>query len=331
MGKLCGWGRAAVQNRGMAGVLIGFAIIGTVIGIGYLVGRSGVLGSAAPFVLSRIAFFVLSPSLLFTVLADADVHVLFSQLLLVSASAAIFCYLLFASIAILVWRRKLPEAVIGSLASGYTNSNNIGIPVAFYVLGNTAYVAPVILLQLLVLAPISLTILDVATGRGQGAGTGAGTSSRWRALVQPFRNPMLIGSALGALLSATSTTLPAQVMEPFRLIGAAAVPVVLISFGMSLHGRRILEAGSRRRDVILASGIKVLVMPVVAWLIGDFLFQLNPEQLFAVVVLAALPTAQNVFVYAQRYERGVTMARDTVLITTIASVPVLLAAAALLL
>ena len=311
----------------MTGVLIGFAIIGTVIGIGYLVGRSGVLGEAAPFVLSRIVFFVLAPSLLFTVLADADVHVLFSQLLLVSASAAIICCLLFASIAIFVWRRKIPEAVIGSLASGYTNANNIGIPVAFYVLGNTAYVAPVILLQLLVLAPISLTILDVTTRRGEGTGS----TSRWSALVRPFRNPLLIGSALGVLLSVTSTTLPSEVMEPFRLIGAAAVPVVLISFGMSLHGRKILEAGSRRRDVILASGIKVLAMPVVAWLIGDLLFQLNPEQLFAVVVLAALPTAQNVFVYAQRYERGVTMARDTVLITTIASVPVLLAAAALLL
>jgi predicted permease len=325
----------------MAGVLIGFAIIGTVIALGYVVGRSGILGETAPFVLSRIVFFVLSPSLLFTVLADSDVHALFSTLLVVSALAAIFCVLLFASIAIFFWRRKVPETVIGSLASGYTNANNIGIPVAFYVLGNTAYAAPVILLQLLVLAPISLTILDITTRDittrrgdasmpGAGAGVGAGTRSRWRALVQPFRNPMLIGSALGALLSATSTTLPAEVMEPFRLIGAAAVPVVLISFGMSLHGRKILEAGTRRRDVILASGIKVLVMPVVAWLLGDLLFALNPEQLFAVVVLAALPTAQNVFVYAQRYERGVTMARDTVLITTIASVPVLVAAAALL-
>lgn len=311
----------------MAGVLIGFAIIGTVIAIGYIVSRSGILGQAAPFVLSRIVFFVLSPSLLFTVLADADVHALFSKLLLVSASAAIFCGLLFASVAIFVWRRKIPETVIGSLASGYTNASNIGIPVAFYVLGNTAYVAPVILLQLLVLAPISLTILDVTTRRGYGAAT----RRRWRALAQPFRNPLLIGSALGVLLSATGTTLPSEVMEPFRLIGAAAVPVVLISFGMSLHGRKILEAGTKRRDVILASGIKVLVMPMVAWLVGSFLFGLNPEQLFAVVVLAALPTAQNVFVYAQRYERGVTMARDTVLITTIASVPVLVAAAALLL
>ncbi|MDQ1550360.1 MAG: malonate transporter, partial [Microbacteriaceae bacterium] len=43
-----------------------------------------------------------------------------------------------------------------------------------------------------------------------------------------------------------------------------------------------------------------------------------------------LPSAQNVFNYAQRYERGVTIARDTVLITTIGAVPVLVLVAALL-
>ena len=52
--------------------------------------------------------------------------------------------------------------------------------------------------------------------------------------------------------------------------------------------------------------------------------------MFAVVVLAGLPTAQNIFVYAQRYQRGVVLARDTVLLTTIGSVPILVAVAALL-
>jgi predicted permease len=59
-------------------------------------------------------------------------------------------------------------------------------------------------------------------------------------------------------------------------------------------------------------------------------FGLTGTTLFGCVVLAALPTAQNVLNYAQRYERGVTLARDTVLITTIGAVPVLVAAAALL-
>ena len=306
----------------MAGVLIGFAIVGAVILIGYVVGRAGVLGEHAPHVLSRLVFFVLSPCLLFTVLADADVHVLFSSLLAVSAIAAVLSCLLFAGIALLVFRRRLPEAVIGSLAAGYVNANNIGIPVAVYVLGDPAFSAPVILLQLLVLAPISLTILDVTTnGRG----------SLWRTLLRPFTNPLIIGSALGTLVAVTGFELPAPVMEPFRIIGAAAVPLVLIAFGISLHGRRRGDGiGTSRRDVALASAIKLAVMPLLAWVFGALVFRLDPAELFAVVVLAGLPTGQNIFVYAQRYDRGVAVARDTVLITTIGSVPVLVLVAALL-
>jgi len=305
----------------MSGVLIGFAIIGVVILIGYIVGRFGVLGPHAPYVMSRLVFFVLSPSLLFTVLADADVHVLFSSLLAVSFITAVVACLLFAGIALLILRRKLPEAVIGSLASGYVNANNIGIPVAVYVLGDPAYSAPVILLQLLVLAPIGLTILDITTN---------GRASFWRTITKPFSNPLIIGSALGTILAVTGFELPDAVMEPFRIIGAAAVPLVLIAFGMSLHGGRLLAPGTDRRGVILASAIKLAVMPVLAWLLARFVFGLEGEQLFAVVVLAGLPTAQNIFVYAQRYERGVTLARDTVLITTVGAVPVLVIVAALL-
>ncbi|GMA30240.1 hypothetical protein [Litorihabitans aurantiacus] len=47
-------------------------------------------------------------------------------------------------------------------------------------------------------------------------------------------------------------------------------------------------------------------------------------------MIAALPTAQNVFTYAVRYDRGVALARESVLVTTIVSVPVVLLAAALL-
>lgn len=305
----------------MLGVLTGFAIIGSVVAVGYLVGRLGLLGEHAPFVLSRIVFFVLSPCLLFTVLADADVHVLFSSLLVVSTIAALVSFTLYGIVAFGLWRRPVPEGFIGTASSAWVNANNIGIPVAVYVIGNAASVAPVIMLQLIVFTPILLTILDIRT---------SGRVSIGRILSQPFRNPIIIGSALGAILSTTQVELPDAVMEPFRLVGAAAVPVVLLAFGMSLHGQRALAPGSSRRDVILASAIKLVVMPVIAWLLAQFVFGLERDQVFAVVVLASLPTAQNVFNYAQRYERGEVIARDTVLITTIGAVPVLLVVAALL-
>ncbi|MCU1506828.1 MAG: malonate transporter [Microbacteriaceae bacterium] len=305
----------------MGGVLEGFAIIGVVILIGYLVGRIGILGPHAPFVLSRIVFFVLSPCLLFTVLAEASVRTLFSSVLLISLMTALVAFAAYAVVAKLAWKRPIPELVVGALGSGYVNANNIGIPVAVYVLGNAAVSAPVVLLQLLLFAPVALTILDIST---------SGSVSVGRILLQPVRNPLIIASLLGVILSVTGVRLPPVVMEPFTIVGGAAVPVVLMSFGMSLHGQRLLQPGSGRRDVLLASAIKLSLMPVMAWIFGAFLFHLDPKHLLSVVVLAGLPSAQNVFNYAQRYERGVTIARDTVLITTIGAVPVLVLVAALL-
>lgn len=305
----------------MVGVLIGFAIIVAVIAVGYLIGRYRLLGPNADYVLSRLAFFVLSPALLFTVLAEADVTHLFSALLPISAIAAVVNIAAFLVIALLLWRRTLPEATIGALASGYVNANNIGLPVSVYVLGDASSSAPVILFQLIVVAPIALTVLDVST---------SGTLSLGRVLMQPVRNPLIIGSLLGLIVAVAHVHLPAPVLAPFQLVGGAAVPVILLNFGMSLHGRRALAPGTNRRDVVLASALKLAAMPVVAWLLGHFVFQLEGHRLFAVVVLAALPTAQNVFNYAQRYGSAVTLARDTVLITTALSIVSLVIIAALL-
>jgi predicted permease len=305
----------------MAGVLIGFAIIVAVIAVGYLIGRFEVLGPGAGRVLSRLAFFVLSPALLFSVLAESDVHRLFSQVLPVSAAVAVLNIVVFGVVALAIWRRPVPETIIGSLASGYVNGNNIGLPVSLYVLGDASSSAPVILLQLVIIAPIALTVLDLTT---------SGTLSLRRILLQPVRNPLIIGSVLGLLVAVTGLDLPAPVLAPFELVGAAAVPVVLLGFGMSLHGARPLAPGTERRDVVLASILKLALMPVAAWALGFFVFRLEGHTLFVVTVLAALPTAQNVFNYAQRYGRGEVVARDTVLITTALSIVGLVIVAALL-
>lgn len=307
--------------EGMIGVLIGFAIIAFVVAVGYAIGRSGLLGPDAAHVLGRLAFFVLSPALLFTVLAEADVAALFSELLPTTASVAALTLASFALIALAVWRRAVPEATIGSLGSAYSNAVNMGLPLSAYVLGDVAASAPVFLLQLIVITPVALTILDISTG---------GKPSIGRILLQPVRNPLIIASALGFLIAVTGLEIPPQVFRPFELIGGAAVPVILIAFGMSLHGTRVLAPGEFRKDVVLASVFKLVLMPVAAWLIGTFVFGLDGQALFAAVILMALPTGQNVFNYAQRYRRGEVLARDVVFITTLGSFPAMLIVAALL-
>ncbi|WP_022888551.1 AEC family transporter [Agromyces italicus] len=305
----------------MASVFTGFAVIALAVFVGWLAGRTGVVGPEARPILARLTFNVLAPFLLFSVLATADVGALFSVLLPVSALAAVTMMLVFALIAMLLWRRSLARSVIGSLASGYVNGNNFGIPIAVYMLGDAAYSAPIVLLQLLLFAPVALAILGARV---------EGRTSAGQIVRGTFTNPIIVGSLAGVAVAVSGVELPPIVLEPVELIGHAAVPLMLISFGLSLNGQRMLAAGSGRREVLLASTLKLLVMPAVAWLLGRFVFGLDDTALYAVTVLAALPTAQNVFNYAQRYDTAEILARDTVFITTLGCLPVLLGLALLL-
>jgi predicted permease len=296
-------------------VLTGFVVVGFAIVVGWVLGRIDLLGPHARHVLGRLTFFVLSPFLLFVVLAQADVRTLFSALLPVSAIAAVAVILVYTLVARLWWRRKAGETLIGALASGQVNSNNIGIPLSLYLLGSAAYPAPVILMQLVVLTPIAMAIFEaVSTGQRRA----------WPILRRTATNPIVVGSVLGVVVSVSGISLPPIVWEPLVLLANACVPVLLISYGISLHGQRVLGAPGRRRDVIVASVLKLAIMPVIAWATATYLFALSPGDVLIVTVLAALPTAQNVFNYAQRFDIGEQIARDTVFITTIGCVPVLL-------
>ncbi len=236
--------------------LTGFAVVGLAIAIGYVIGRIDLLGEHARPVLARLTFFVLSPFLLFVVLAEADVRTLFSALLPVSAIAAVAVIAIYVLIARFVWHRSTGEVMIGALSAGQVNSNNIGIPLSLYLLGSAAYPAPVILLQLLVFTPISMTVLEAAT---------AGHGSFWRAVGRALTNPIVIGSVLGTAVSVSGIELPPIVFEPALLIANACVPVLLISYGISLYGQRVLGPSGRRRDIFLATGLKLVAMPLIAW------------------------------------------------------------------
>ncbi|WP_448388602.1 AEC family transporter [Microbacterium aurum] len=299
----------------MLDTLTGFVVVGVAIALGWILGRIDLLGPHARHVLSRLTFFVLSPFLLFVVLAQADVHTLFSALLPVSAIAAVAVFIVYAVVARFVWRRGVAETLIGTLSAGQVNSNNIGIPLSLYLLGSAAYPAPVILLQLLVFTPVTMAIFEAVT---------SGQRRAIPILRRTVTNPIVVGSVLGVLVSLSGIRLPPIALDPLQLIADACVPVLLISYGISLHGQRILGPSGRRRDILLASVLKLAAMPLVAWVVAAFVFHLSPHDVLIVTVLAALPTAQNVFNYAQRFDVGETIARDTVFLTTVGCVPVLL-------
>lgn len=273
----------------MTGVLEGFLVIAVVVVVGYALGRGGVLGDAGSRVLARTAFFVASPALLFTTLARADVSAVFSSALVVTAVTSSVACALFVPVALLR-RRPAGEAVVGSMASGYVNAGNLGIPIATYVLGDPATVAPVLLFQLAILTPLFTTLMDIVPGDGRGERPG------WaRVVLAPLRNPIAIATAAGLLVSGFGIPLPEPVTAPIELLADLAVPAMLLAFGISLYGARTPGLGETAGSVWTAVAIKNVVHPLLAWVLAAGLLGLTGPALLAAVVLAALPTAQNVF------------------------------------
>ena len=377
----------------MADVVAGLAVFGAVIAVGWLLVRTRAVPADADGVLTRVCFFAATPALLVTTLSRADLTAVLSRSTAVAVAAELTAIVSAWCLHRLVLRRPTAEATIGALASGYVNAANLGIPVAVLVLGDAATIAPILLLQLLVLTPATFTVLDAVTRRGN--------PSRLATLTVPLRNPLLWGVVAGTAANLGGVDLkewgggyPAQGLE---MLGRVAVPLMMLALGMSLAGaprplrnpvpeeaarspqgspaRTVqspqsarqsqeplaVEAGSeaheintaggrpprveedpahgarstsqrgagRRSDLWLAVGWKLAVMPGLAVVVG-LAAGLSGAQLLAPVVTAALPTAQNVFMYASRYGAAKDLARDAVLLTTAGFVPVVLLAAALL-
>ncbi len=303
----------------MGGVISGFTVIGAVVAVGYLLGRWSVLGPNGREVLSALTFNVASPALLFQLMSAAHLGVLVSAPLLAIVISTLFCAAVFVVVG--AWRRwGVGRTTIGALCASYVNSGNLGIPIAVYVLGDATLVAPVMLFQLVVYTPIALTVIDLSL-------PGARRTSVVRLLTTPLRNPVVIGAFAGVATSLTGIRLWHPLADAVDLIAAMSVPAMLLAYGISLRGADAPGRGPDRGPVWLAVALKTAVQPTVAWLVGALAFHFDDRTLLGVVVLAALPAAQNIFTYAWRYHTAVSMARDGILLTTTFA-PVVLATVA---
>lgn len=301
----------------MHSLLSSFVPIWILTAAGYLVSRTGLLGEHAESVLGRFVFHVAMPAALFVMISKARLDTFANTSMIAFAAGTVVVSALGFLAARRLYRRRLADQAISSMTAGYVNSANLGIPVAMQVLGDASFVAQILLFQVLLVSPVILTLLDAGTGAGWKSG-GLG-----RMLMMPVRNPIIMASALGAVVSATGWRLPASLGHSCSLLGAAAVPTALITLGMSLHGRPAATGEGRRTEVGLTVVLKTLVQPVVALAVGGLVLHLPQHQLLAVVLCSALPSAQNAFIYARQYALDTALARDSVMISTLVSMATL--------
>lgn len=304
----------------MRDVLSGFATIWMVIGVGALAAHLRLFDQNAQRILSRVAFFIGLPALMLMMMSRADLGRMFGANLIVSVLAILVsagCYLGACLVRARLGRRERPglgHLTIGTFCAAYVNANNMGVPIAAYVMKDTSWVAPVLMIQVIVLQPLGLSLLDVDNARRTGRG-----SSVLRNVTVPFRNPLTIGVLLGLAVNLLGWRMPVLVADTLDLLGGVAVPCMLIGFGISLR-LGPLPGRENRGETLFICLLKLVVQPMTAWALARIV-GLDVATTLAVVVMAGLPTAQNVFVFSTRYDTEVSLARDVIFITTICSIP----------
>lgn len=306
----------------MAQVLAGFAVVATIIFVGYVLGHRGILGPEAQRTLNMLVFLVATPALLLDKLMTTDPRSVYGDSLLIAASSALIVGAVMYGLSRALFHRGRGDAIIGGLAGSYANGANIGLPLAAYVLGDATASVPLILFQVALYAPVALAALEILH-RDPHPG------DRWHVigsiLKGPLTNPIVLAAATGTVLAMTGTGLPLFLGDAVALIGDAAVPLALIAFGMSLSTTGIMQRGVvPRKEVLVAVAMKNILHPIVAGVIAHYLFGLTGAALFTAVLLGALPTAQNVYNYAARFEQREVFARDASMISTLVSLPLMI-------
>ncbi|MDH5540779.1 MAG: AEC family transporter [Rhizobacter sp.] len=280
--------------------------------LGYLAARRGVLPeSAIPGLNGFVLFFAL-PCMLFQFGASRP----FAQLIdpvLIGIYAG--CALLMVLFCIALTLRRSPrgpgvsmkDAAFGALVSTFPNAGFMGVPLLISLLGERA-AGPLIGAILVDLVLTSSLCLALAQMRPVDDPTPHDSvpAAFLRALRGAFSNPLPWAIALGALVAVSGKVLPTPVAQIIKMLGDAATPVALFTIGAVLW-----RAGQHATTSTPLSGylplalVKLLVHPLLVLSAGVLARALGAEvSLFGLLVLvltAALPSASNVSILAERY------------------------------
>ena len=306
----------------MQGVLQGFSVVLILIGIGLATARllprkrESIAAGLTPLI-----YYITNPALMFMLLSETDLYSVigvFTPVALITAALTGGLYALCAKLFFKVPASRLPGA---AMSTSYVNAGNIGIPLALYAVGSTNPVVSVLIAQLLMIAPVYLCLFALAS-RAQA--TLENKAPLGKTIIRSIANPVTIATFVGALFAAFDFHLPEVINIPIDMLGQASIPLLLMAFGMSLYGQRPLANKSLRGEVFLATGFKMLFMPFAAWLIAAFVFGLQGTDLLGVVIMAALPTAQNVLLFSQQFRLETTVIREVILCSTLLALPVTL-------
>lgn len=266
--------------------------------------------------LSWMQFFLIYvslPCLFYRLIADKPLDQLANWPFIAATTFSTACAFALSLAAGLWHTRNLPQSVMQGVAGSYSNIGYMGPPLILSALGPAAS-APVVLifvfdnLFLFSMVPLLMAIAGVekrslaATLRDIG----------WKIATHPFNLATLVGITASYL----HLQLPEAADKMVGWLAGAAAPCALFLLGVTVALRPL---GRVPGEVPALVFIKLILHPLLVWIVLSALGDFGPTWTFAAVVMAALPPALNIFVISTQYNVGVERASACVLIGTLVS------------
>jgi hypothetical protein len=284
------------------------------IALGYAIGLYKRLPEAGLAWMQFFLIYVSLPCLFYRLIADKPLSELANWPYVLTTTLATYCaFAVSFAVGMYFTRQDMPQSVMQGVAGSYSNIGYMGPPLILAALGPVAS-APVALIfvfdniLLFSLVPFLMAIAGVerksflATAR----------EVAWRVVTHPFN----IATALGVVASYTKLELPTTLDKMTLWLSNAAAPCALFLLGVTVALRPMARMPGEVPPLVV---IKLILHPLLVWVLLSIVGDFQPTWVFAAVIMAALPPALNIFVISAQYNVGVERASACILIGTIVS------------
>ncbi len=222
-------------------------------------------------------------------------------------------------------RVRWNDAAFGALVAAFPNTGFMGVPLLVALLGPAA-AGPAI--AAILVDMVITSSLCIALSRLDDAGQGGASAAARKALRGVFINPLPWAILLGGLTSALGLEPYKPLAATIGLLADAASPVALFTIGAVLaRSQRVASSQGQGpmpwRDFVPVSVAKLVLHPLLvagmAWGLRALGLPLDPFAATVLVLVAALPSASNVSVLAERFGADTGRIARIILLTTAAA------------
>lgn len=298
----------------MLSILAVIAPIFALIALGYVAVRQRLY--PADGVKALIAFVnnFATPCLLFYSIGTSDFRAAFNIGIIGPYYLGAFvCFALGILVARRVFRNRPGESVSVGFSGTFTNTVLVGLPLMTRAYGEGALPVTLSIIGLhgAILLTLGMVTMELTRRDGQPLGPTLVLAVR-----RVGSNPLIWGILGGIAVSLLGIELIEPVAAFFRIIGQAVVPAALFGIGGALNEFKLSD---NWKQALVASLIKLIIHPAIAYVLMIFVFHVPMDIARYGILLSSMPAGINIYVFATFYDRGVSVAANTILISTVLS------------